>query len=690
MKPTRQSYHFSNSLFICIVLLALVLTACARPSAPQSPLPSPQETTNGTTPIVIKPGDYDGSIEVAGRKRAYLLHLPPSYDGKTRMPLVIVLHGGGGTAQYAQAMTGMSIKADSTGFIVVYPNGNGHLSDKNLLTWNSGNCCGYAMGHAIDDVAFIRALINELQSRLSIDATRIFATGISNGGMMCYLLACQLSDKIAAIAPVAGAMGMENCQPTQPVSAIIFHGTADEHVLFNGGKPLKQADNHPRIDKPVSFAVDFWIKANGCSAVPQKETKGNIVKETYSNGKNGSEVVLYTIEGGQHAWPGGDRGWPGGDVPTKELTATDVMWDFFVKHPKIAAVPSQSSDNSFSNRPIKQITTLIDRAAKTLDWSHKLNKLTIEKYGLDTYVDIYSINPDGTGEQCLTCNKASCPQKHNGNSAWHPSGEYIVFTSEKEKNPDYLWRDAVPGSGFNNDLWVMNADGQHFFRLTDYPLHARAVIHPHFSHDGKLLFWAERLRSAAGSGWGTWALKVADFITENGKPAIKNIQNYQPGKNRYFYESHAFSPDDTKILFTANPDGQTDSGFDIYILDLNSYQLSNLTNTPNDWDEHAQYSPDGNKIAWISATGLNIPRDSIKVNDFERGLLTELWLMNADGSNKQRLTYFNQPGYAEYMNGERVIVSDISWSPDGRTIAALIAYWSANSLKSKIVMIELR
>lgn len=686
----RTEGQLPRYIFICLALLGILLTSCARPSPP-SPIPLPSQL-NVDTPGALKPGNYEGAIEVGGRKRTYLLHLPTNYDGKSRMPLVVVLHGGGGNAQNAPVMTGMSAKADAAGFIAVYPNGSGLLSDDRLLTWNAGNCCGYALDNNIDDVAFIRSLIDNLQGKLAIDPARIYATGISNGGMMSYLLACQLSDKIAAIAPVAGAMSMNSCIPTYPVSVIIFHGTADEHVLYNGGKPLKQADKqHPRIDKPVSYAVEFWVKANGCNPTPQKEAKGNIIKETYSGGKNGTEVVLYTIVGGKHSWPGGSRGWLGGDEPAKEISATDLMWDFFARHPKAGATaPVPPTGDAFSGRPVKQITTLVDRGAKTLDWSPKLNKLTVEKYGADTYVDIYVMNPDGSGEQCLTCDKAGCPQKHNGNSAWHPSGEYIVFTAEKENNPKALWREAQPGSGFNNDLWVMTADGQNFFQLTEYQLHTRAVIHPHFSNDGRKVFWAERLRSSAGSGWGEWALKIADFVIESGKPSLKNTQVYQPGRNHYFYESHGFPPDDSKIIFTANSEGQSDSGFDIYTLDLASGKLTNLTNTPNDWDELAHYSPDGKKIAWLSATGLNIPAGSIKVEEFEKGLISELWIMDADGSNKQRLTYFNQPGYAEYMGGQRVIVADSTWSPDSKTIAVLIAHWSGPFLRSKIVLIELR
>ncbi|HUJ70694.1 MAG TPA: PHB depolymerase family esterase, partial [Verrucomicrobiae bacterium] len=189
----------------------------------------------------LKPGNHELSLKTGGRDRVYSLHLPPAYDGKHLLPLVIVLHGGGGNAEGAIRMTGFNQKADKEGFVVVYPNGSGRLKTR-LLTWNSGNCCGYALDSGVDDVGFIRALIDELKKTRAVDPQRVYATGISNGGMMTYRLACELSDKIAAIAPVAGALNLENCQPTRPVSVIIFHGTADEHVLYNGGEPIRRVD----------------------------------------------------------------------------------------------------------------------------------------------------------------------------------------------------------------------------------------------------------------------------------------------------------------------------------------------------------------------------------------------------------------------------------------------------------------
>lgn len=276
----------------------------------------------------------EGKIVSNDRERTYLLHLPHHYDGKTPLPLVIVLHGGTANAQNAEMISGFTEKSDKEGFIVVYPNGSGRLKNR-VLTWNGGNCCGYALEHNVDDVEFIRRLINKLQQELTVDCRRIFVTGISNGGMLTYRLACELSDTIAAIAPIAAAMNYEPIEVLDSVSVIIFHGTDDDFVVYEGGKPRKTIDTrHKRIDKPVSHAVSFWTKHNEYPPTPQKKENGNITKETYCSGKNGTEVVLYTIKGGNHSWPGGLKAYERGDAPTTEISATDVMWEFFKNHPK--------------------------------------------------------------------------------------------------------------------------------------------------------------------------------------------------------------------------------------------------------------------------------------------------------------------------------------------------------------------
>ena len=313
-------------LSICCVLLS----ACARK---QDTRQSSQQTSQALgQPASQAPGDYQQVMTVDGRERSYIVHIPPTYKGQSDLPLVIVLHGGGGNAQKAIEMTGMSDKADKEGFIVVYPNGTGQ---QGRLTWNAGFCCSYAMDNNVDDVKFIRTLIESLQNEYKTDPKRVGVMGLSNGAMMAYRLGCELSDKIAAIAPISGSLGADGCQPTDPLPVIIFHGTADKNVPYNGGKGFRQQGEEGRVDTPVSYAVSFWVQHNQCPTDPQRQEKGSIVQETYGPCKDGAEVVLYTIIGGGHAVPGGKKGDnPTADEPTQEISAADLTWDFFASHPK--------------------------------------------------------------------------------------------------------------------------------------------------------------------------------------------------------------------------------------------------------------------------------------------------------------------------------------------------------------------
>lgn len=281
-------------------------------------------------------GNPEHSLEVGGRKRTYLLHVPRDHDGKAALPLVVVFHGGGGNAQNAVRMTGMDVKADKERFIVAYPNGTGPTEGA-FLTWNAWNCCGPALDDQAEDVRFVRALVERLQREYRVDPKRIYATGLSNGGMMTHRVGCELSDVFAAIAPVAGALNTDDCRPDHPVSAMLFHGTADQHVLYEGGRPVETADRkHPRIDKPVAHAVQSWVKHNRCRPKPARTAEGHVVHAVYAGGTDGAAVELYTIEGGGHSWPGGKQGREHGnvDAPTTEISATDRIWDFFVRHPK--------------------------------------------------------------------------------------------------------------------------------------------------------------------------------------------------------------------------------------------------------------------------------------------------------------------------------------------------------------------
>lgn len=268
-------------------------------------------------------------ITVNGRIRSYLIDLPANVTARRRVPLVMNFHGGGGSPQSARTQSGFSPVANAAGAILVYPAGSGRLSSDRLLTWNTGTCCGYAQRENIDEAAFIRAMLDTLERQFPIDTNRVFATGLSNGGMMSYLVACRLSDRIAAIGVVSGELTIP-CTPKRPVSVLIIHGTADENLPFNGGVGAKALDRHDV--RPVSFAVDTWRSLDHCPSPPVSTKNGKVTRNLSSGCANNTVVDFYTIDGGGHSWPGGQRMLRLLDAPSAAMNATQVVWDFFAAH----------------------------------------------------------------------------------------------------------------------------------------------------------------------------------------------------------------------------------------------------------------------------------------------------------------------------------------------------------------------
>ena len=291
-------------------------------------------TVRLAAPALASGQSHPGSLHIGGRTRTYFVHTPPGYNPTVPTPLVIVLHGGGGNAEGAEKMSGMSAIADAQNFLVAYPNGTGAFRDR-LLTWNIGVCCGYAMKNGVDDVAFLSALLDKLEHSYAVDPRRVYVTGMSNGGMMTYAVACALSSRIAAISPVAGALDMP-CRPADAVSVIIFHGTDDEFVPFNGGIGPRQLGG-PRDDKPVSYAVDFWVREDACNPAPQRTETKDLRTDTYSGCNDGTAVILNAVLGQNHAWPGGDQMLKMLPAPNPNVHASEMMWAFFAAHPKQAA-----------------------------------------------------------------------------------------------------------------------------------------------------------------------------------------------------------------------------------------------------------------------------------------------------------------------------------------------------------------
>lgn len=292
-----------------VILTVSALLAGCRP-APAGPAPHAG-------------GRSDHSITVAGRVRTYHLYVPAGLAGPA--PLVVMLHGGFGTGGQAESAYGWDAQADRARFVVVYPDGLDRA-------WNvGGGCCGTPASSGVDDVGFISAVVGDVSSSVPIDRRRVYATGISNGGMLAYRLACDTT-LFAAIGPDSATL-LGACPTPAPLSVIHIHGTADHNIPYAGG----QGDGYAKIDGPaVPSVISDWRRVDHCGT-PTVTVSGSVTASVATCPGNRA-VELVTIAGAGHQWPGSPQRPAvekllGLDPPSTALDATDVIWRFFASHP---------------------------------------------------------------------------------------------------------------------------------------------------------------------------------------------------------------------------------------------------------------------------------------------------------------------------------------------------------------------
>lgn len=257
--------------------------------------------------------------------------------------MILLLHGGGGSAPQALNSYPLAEVTDREGAILVAPNGTGPTSREIMRTWNVEFGFGLAQRNHVDDTGFLRELVLHLEDTLKVDRSRVYLTGLSNGGILCHWMAARNSDLIRGIAPVVATVGGREPEekemhipPTsaRPINVVMFCGELDNSLPVKGGPQIRHAESEPKLVMSARESAEFWVRANGCSPTPTVEelSEQQATRTTWKGGRGGTEVVLYLLHNQGHAWPGGNKPTRrAADIPSTLLKAHEVMWQFFTR-----------------------------------------------------------------------------------------------------------------------------------------------------------------------------------------------------------------------------------------------------------------------------------------------------------------------------------------------------------------------
>jgi len=319
VRTMRVSRGGVRPWWVAGAVASLVISACSATAATTTTASTTTTAASMMTTTIVEadtlvvdgPGSYDAEVLSGGVIRRFTLDVPEGIPSPA--PLVMVFHGFTSNPDRVAELSGMSAVADREGFIVAYPAARGIPSAWRADTGRQGDA----------DVAFVRDMVAVIGAALPVDATRVYAAGMSNGGGMAVRLGCEAADLVAAVAPVAGAMLVPVCDPSRPVPLIAFHGTDDRVVPYEGLGLLNLPD--------VEDLLSTWAAGNGCGPEPEAERVAeDVVRHTW--GGCDADVVLYTVEGGRHGWPGSERAIRELDS-TRSIDASSLIWEFFAAHP---------------------------------------------------------------------------------------------------------------------------------------------------------------------------------------------------------------------------------------------------------------------------------------------------------------------------------------------------------------------